>query len=184
MEELKNKTIKRIKKNKKKLGEKLNVKITLDGNKAKLEGEELNKFIARQVLRAIDRNFKLSEAILLKEEDYSLQDIPIKEYTTRKDLSNVKSRIIGREAKTIQLLNELSECYKTLHYKVVSILEPYENMKETINAIKKLIQGSDHSKVYKYLEKERAKLKNKPRDVGLKKSFKKKLEKIKEEENK
>jgi len=183
MEELKDKTISRIKEKKKILERELNVQININKNRIMLEGEELDKFVAKKVLRALDRNFKIKQALILKEDDCILEDVNIKNMTKRKDISTIRARVIGRNARTIKLLNDISGCYIILHDSTVSVLGQNENVERTVLTIKKLVQGSDHSKVYTYLEKEMKDLKKMPQDIGLKESFKNNIQEGSEKEN-
>jgi KH domain-containing protein len=169
MKTLKKNTINKLKKIKNKLEKKLKVKLKIKGNKIEIFGETQDIYIAGRVLNALDRNFQPKIALLLIRDDYHLEDIPIKNCTNRKDLTPVKSRIIGKNAKTIKTLNRISRCHITLHNNTVSILGPAEDMKDTITAIKNLIQGSKHGNVYSYLERVNTKDKQ---DLGLKEGIK------------
>jgi len=148
--------IKKILRNRKKLETKLKVKIQAKESRIELEGDELNTYIAEKVFDALDSNFSLNIALLLAEEEYLLEDIPIKRLTN-KNLKTVRARIIGTKGKTLKLLSELSDCYLTLHDNTISIIGSAEKIKETENALKSLILGSKQSNVFKYLEKHRKK---------------------------
>jgi len=152
-------TIKKIIRIKKILENKLKVKISRDGNEINLEGDEVDVYIAEKVLLALERNFPLSESLLLLEENYMLEDIPIKNLT-RKKLSLVKARIIGTRGKTLKLISELSDCYLELNNNIVSIIGHVDKIKYCINAIENLIHGMKQSTVYTYLEKARVKTRN------------------------
>lgn len=170
MKNLKKSAISKIKKIKTKLEKKLKVKITVVGNKLEFSGKIQDIYTAERVLEALDRNFPLKIALLLTREDYHLENINIKNFTKRKDLRPVKSRIIGKDAKTIKTLNRISECHITLQDNIVSILGPAKDIKDTATAVKNLIQGSKQGNVYSYLERMNRK---QARDLGLKKRFKK-----------
>ena len=71
-------TIKKIIANKKKLENKLKVKINIKQDNIELSGEQLNIYVAEQVLEAINKNFSVNSALLLTNEDYILEDINIK----------------------------------------------------------------------------------------------------------
>jgi ribosomal RNA assembly protein len=150
------------------LEKKLKVKIETSGRKIEVQGEEYNRFIAEQVFEALDKNFSVDVALLLLNEDYVFEEIPIKEFTRKKDLTRVKARIIGKKGRTIEVLGELSDCYLTLSDNQVNVIGPAEKIKDVENAITNLIHGSKTAKVYGYLEKARKREKEKPRDLGLK----------------
>ena len=159
--------IKKILRNKKLLESRLKVRIEIKGLSINLDGEEIDIYVAEKVLEAIERNFPVNTALLLIDENYVLEDIPIKDVTKKKNLEQIRARIIGTKGKTLKTISELSECYITLHENTVSIIGPAEKIKDAINAIESLIRGSKQSNVYKYLEKQRAKFL--PEDLGLRK---------------
>ena len=159
-------TIKKILKNKKKLETGLNVMLEIKRGQVSIEGKEPELYIAEQVLEAINKNFDINVALLLTNEEYVLEDIHIKDVTKKKNLEQVRARIIGTKGKTLKTLSELTECYITLHENTVSIIGPAEKIKEAVIAIENLIRGSKQSNVYKYLE--RQKTKPVPEDLGLK----------------
>ncbi len=169
MEILKKKSMGKIKKNKKTLEESLKVKIQIAGTKLNFKGREEDIYIAEQVVEAIDKCFSVKIALLLKRTDYIFVKIPIKKFS-KKNLETINGRIIGREGKTLENLERLSNCFITLHDNIVSIIGPAHKIKDISTAIKKLIKGSKQTNVYAYLEKQNKKPKE--RDLGIKKKFK------------
>jgi len=161
----KKETIRKISQNKGKLEKKLKVKIQIKGQNISLSGNEFDTYIAEKVFGAVERTFPIPTALLLTNEDYMLEDIPIKDIT-KKDVTTVKARIIGTKGKTLRTMQELSECNIVLHNNTVSILGPAEKIKDAENAVKSLIRGSKQSNVYKYLERQKKKLEIE--DLGLK----------------
>lgn len=158
----------------KKLEEKLKVKILIHPVDIEFEGDQLDIYIAQKVIEAIERNFPINVAFLLIEENYIMEDINIKELS-KKDIEVIRGRIIGQDGSTLRVLSELSECYIQLNDNFVSIIGPSEKLKDALNAIKSLIQGSKQANIYAYLEK--AKRRDLPSDLGLKETFIKKLNK-------
>lgn len=159
-------TIYKIARNKKKLENKLKVKINIIHHNIEIKGDEPNIYIGEKVLEAIDKNFSVNIALLLLKEEYVLEDIPIKNITKRKDLSRIKARIIGTKGETLKILSELSDCHITLHNNTVSIIGQVEKIKEATRAIENLIRGSKQTNVYKYLE--RREQEEGMEDLGLK----------------
>jgi len=159
-------SINKILKNKKKLERKLKVKIEIQGKKIIIEGKEEDEYLAYHVLDAINLKFDIDIALLILEEDYVFEKIQIKSHTRRRNLKEVRARIIGKKGKTKQLIEELSECHLSLHKNTLGIIGPAENIRNCIQALKKLIQGSKQSSVYSYLERQRKVFH--PPDLGLK----------------
>lgn len=159
----------RILKNKKKLQEKLKIKISNRGKEVTIDGEADNEYIAEQVIDALEFGFPFSDAMLIKEEDFMFEKIPIKDYTKRHDLKSVKARIIGTKGKTLSTLCQLTKCFFEIKDNEVGIIGDPECIENAQNAIISLIQGSKTSNVYAHLEK------NQPKpilDLGLKKEEK------------
>jgi len=151
-------TIRKISANRKKIENKLQVKLEIKENQIEISGEEVDIYATTRVLEALEKNFSLETALLLIEPDYIIEDIPIKDITKKKNLSLVRARIIGTQGKTLKLISELSNCYLTLHNNTVSIIGSAEKIKYAINAIKSLISGSKQANIYSYLERARKKL--------------------------
>src|SRR3989344_336958 len=146
-------TIKKISTNRKRLEKELNIKLEIKGNSVDISGNELEIYVAEKVFQAIEKNFPVNTALLLTSEDYMLESISIKSISKRKNISQIKARIIGTKGKTLKLLSELSECHIALHNNIVSIIGTFEKIKIAESAIKNLIKGSKQANVYFYLEK-------------------------------
>jgi len=155
----------RIIKVRKKLEERLKVKITNRGREIFIDGDSDKEFIGEKIVLALDMGFAYSEAILILEQDLTLEIMNIKDYTKRHDLERIRGRIIGRDGKTLKTLASLTQCYFELKDNNVAIICDAENLQNARQAIISLIQGSKTSNVYRGLEK------NRPQpiyDLGLK----------------
>ncbi len=153
MEEIYFKKTKELKSNLNLLKEKLKVKITLAGKKAIIEGNSFEEYEAQQVLDAINFGFSAKKALLLKNEEFIFKMIHIKDITKRKNLREIKSRIIGTEGKTKRTIENISECFIEVIDNEVGVIVPAEKFEDAITGIKNLIKGSKQSNVYHYLEK-------------------------------
>lgn len=145
--------VKKISKNKNILENKLNVKLSIKGKDLIISGKELDEYLAYKVISAIQANFPLNIALLLLDEDYMMEDIYIKNVTRRKNVHEIRARIIGKKGKTLKTLTELSDCYIILHNNTVSLIGRAEEIESAIQAITSLIRGNKQSSVYAYLEK-------------------------------
>jgi len=156
----------RILKNKKRLENKLNIKISNRGKEVQIHGEPEEEYIAEKVIDALNFGFSFSVAISIKEENLEFEILNIKNYTTRKDLERVRARIIGKGGKTLKTLNQLTKCnfeIKDNQIGIIGLPEYIENAQESVISI---IQGSKQSNVYSHLEKNQLKS---VLDLGLKK---------------
>jgi KH domain-containing protein len=155
----------RITKNRRRLQEKLNVRITNRGKEVKIEGEPEDEYIAEKVIDALNFGFEYSTAIQIKEEDFAFEIINIKDYTKKHDLKTIRARIIGTQRKALNTIEQLTNCTLELKDNQVGIIGPAESIENAQTAITLIIQGSKQSNAYKFLEK------NQPKeiiDLGLK----------------
>jgi len=145
----------RILKNKKKLEEKLNVKITNRGKEIFIQGGPEEEYIAEKVIDALNFGFPFSTAMLIKKDDFIFEIINIKDYTKRKDLKRVRARIIGTKGKTLKILNQLTNCYFELKDNNVGIIAPPEDLENGQKAIIAIIKGAKQSNVYGFVKRAR-----------------------------
>ena len=165
---------KRIIKNKKKLEEKLEIKITGEGNEITINGSPENEYIAKKVIDALEFGFPFSVALLIKEQDFMFESLNIKDHTKRKDLEKVRARIIGKQGKTLRALLGLTKCHFEIKDNRVGIIGDPEYIKNAMQAMIFIIQGSKHANVYAFLEKHQVKP---VFDLGLKPAKKAKKKK-------
>ncbi len=147
----------RIIKNKKKLEEKLNVKIKNRGKEVVIEGKPEDEYVAEAVIEALEFGFPFSVAMKIKDQDCMFEVINIKDHTNRRDLGRIRARIIGKQGKALKTLHNLTKCCFELKDNSIAIIGDPEYMKNAQEAIISLIKGSKHSNVYSYLEKHQAK---------------------------
>lgn len=163
MESIQLKHVKELKRNLKDLERRLKVKITLKGKVATFEGTAIDEYEASLVLEALSFGFSKSKALLLKEEDTRLEIVNIKAVTRKKNLKEVRARIIGKEGKTLRTLENISGTHLRLDEdsNELGIIGDAISIDETLTGVKNLIRGTKQSNVYRYLEKNN---KNKKRD--------------------
>lgn len=156
----------RILKNKKRLEEKLNIKISNRGKEIYLKGKATDEYISDKIIGAIEFGFPFKVALLIKEEDFLFEIISIKDFTNKKNLERIRGRIIGRGGKTLKTLSGITKCFFELKDNEVGIIGSPESIQSAREGLISLIRGSKQSNVYSYLEKHHPK----PiLDLGLKK---------------
>lgn len=127
-----------------------------------ISGEEaLGLYSCREVIRAVGRGFNPDIALLLLKSDYCLDIIDLKDYSgkSKDTLLRIKGRVIGSEGKTRRLIEELSEAHVCVYGKTIGIIGLPESASIAREAVEKLLNGSPHSSVYKFLEKKRREMK-------------------------
>ena len=139
--------------NKKKLEEKLNVKIKNRGKEIFIDGDAEGEYILENIIEALNFDFPFEIIMLIKKENFSFEILNIKEYTKRKDLKGVRARIIGKSGRTLKTLNELTKCYFELEGNSIGIIGDSEYMKNAQEAVIAIIKGAKQSNIYSFLEK-------------------------------
>src|SRR3989344_1113498 len=152
MEEIYIEKIEDIKKNKAEIEKKLNVKLTIAGNKILYESNSFDEYEASLVFEAISFGFSVKIALNLKIEDNVFKVIHIKDYTKRK-LRDVKSRLIGAEGKTRKIISNISNCHILINESDVGIIGYVKEVENASTAITNLIKGSKQANMYRYLER-------------------------------
>jgi len=156
----------RILKNKKKLEDKLKIKITNRGKEVQINGKPEDEYIAEKVIDALNFGFPFSVAISIKEEDLEFETLNIKDYTTRKDLERIRARIIGKGGKTLKTICQLTKCNFELKDNQIGIIGAPECIENAQESMISIIKGSKQANVYAHLEKHQPKP---VLDLGLKK---------------
>jgi ribosomal RNA assembly protein len=167
MQEIYIEEIQKVIQNKNKLESELNVKIENKGKLVFVSGEAPDEYLAIKVLESINLGFSISRALLLKNEEILLRIIPLKNITRRKNLHDIKARIIGTNGKAVKTLNELTDCAISICDNKIGIIGNIEDIDEAYRAVTSLVQGSKHGNVYSKLEKEK-KIKRIERKLNLK----------------
>ncbi len=176
MQEIYIECIRKVMDNKEKLEKELHVKLSNKGKNIFIDGEGDKEFIALKVLEALGLGFDIDTALLLKDEQIIFQTLNIRDLTKRKDLHEVRARIIGTQRKTLDNIENLTDCAVCLHDNHIGIIGNVDCMDDAIIALTSLVQGSKQGNVYARLERERKKKRLAPVEI-IKDEFKKKSNK-------
>lgn len=143
----------KILQNKDLIERKLGVEISLKNNNIIISGDELSEYLALRVFDAVELGFSINDALLLADENYVFEKINIKDISRRKNLSEVRARVIGTFGRTLKTMCELSSCEIVLHDNIIGIIGKADDIEFALNALKSLVRGSKQANVYSYLEK-------------------------------
>lgn len=159
-----------LKRTKPELEKTLNAKIIIKGKQITIEtNDPLNEYEASMILEAMSFGFSADKALLLKNEGYIFRKVHIKDFTRRKNLRDVKARIIGTKGQTLQTLEQLSTCFFELKDNEVAMIGPAIKIEEATTALTNIIKGSKQANAYKFLESmNRSDRNNLNEDLGLK----------------
>jgi ribosomal RNA assembly protein len=154
---------------------KVKIHLEVEKDKVKISGSEYNEFLVEQMIRAVDFGFQIEDALLLKNEDFVLEFIDIKSHTRRKNLKDVRARVIGSNGKARKTIENLTGSVIVIKDNTVGLIVDNDHLDTTVQAIESLIQGSKHGNVFAYLEKQGTAIRNfDEEDLGLKETVKKK----------
>jgi len=139
---------------KKKIEEFTNTKIELDDD-VLIEGESVDVFQAKNVIKAFGRGFDLDDCFYLLEDEYGLEIINLSEFTKSKGrLKILKGRIIGTGGKTKKYIEKYADVKTSILGKTVGIIGKWDKINIAREAIMKLIQGCTHQTLYRWLERQ------------------------------
>jgi ribosomal RNA assembly protein len=148
---------------KKRIESETSSKLNVDSQEGSVQitgDDALGLFNAREVVKAIGRGFNPEIAELLVKGDYAFEMIALKDYgNTPKEMMRIKGRVIGAEGKSRKVIEELTESYICVYGKTIGLIGEPENVAIARRAIESLLSGSQHTNVYKWLEKQRRDLK-------------------------
>ncbi|MHA1630551.1 MAG: KH domain-containing protein [Candidatus Heimdallarchaeota archaeon] len=111
-------------------------------------------FKARDFVQAVGRGFNPEAAFTLLDDDIYLEIINLKYLlgNNPNKLRRFRGRIIGREGKTRQIIEETTGTKISVFGNTVGIIGTHDRLRVAKEAIEMLIGGSKHGTVYSYLE--------------------------------
>ena len=114
-----------------------------------------NLLKAKDFIRAISLGFSPERAWRVLEEDQVLIEIDLKEVVgdSQSHLTRIKGRIIGEEGRARKNLEMMTGTYINIYDDKVAIIGDYESAQVAREAIEMLIQGRQHSTVYRYVDR-------------------------------
>ncbi|MFQ6020729.1 MAG: KH domain-containing protein [Candidatus Aenigmatarchaeota archaeon] len=136
-----------------KIENKIDVKISIKGNSIEIEGEGLDLYQAKNIVKAIARGFSPEKSFRLFNEEEQLKIIKL-EFTDKK-IKIIKSRLIGTKGQTRKAIEDYSGCAISIYGRTVSIIGKYNQIEIAREAINMILRGSKHSKVYGFLQRAR-----------------------------
>ena len=142
-----------LRRNKDELEKKLDVKIDIEGKKVTIKGSPIDEYEASIVLDAINLGFSAKKALALKDESKIFRTLNIKNLTRKKNLKEVRARIIGTEGRTKRTIENISGADIVIKENEIGVISDTESIEEVITAISNLVRGTKQSNTYRYLEK-------------------------------
>ncbi|MEA3559933.1 MAG: KH domain-containing protein [Candidatus Thermoplasmatota archaeon] len=115
----------------------------------------------RDVLKAMARGFSPEKALKLLDDQIYYEEHDIRDYAgkSHKRVQQVRSRVIGSDGKTRRLIENLTDCMMSVKGNTVALIGDLEGLKVASKAVMMVLQGSEHSSVYSFMERKRKDLK-------------------------
>jgi len=124
-----------------------------------IQGENaLDFYISLNIIKAIGRGFSPEHAFLLKQENYFLEVIDLKEVLGKNEklIQQKKGRVIGKKGKTRKEIEEKTDTFVAVYGKTISVIGKPEKTEKAKKTIEMLIKGASHSSAESFLhEKEK-----------------------------
>jgi ribosomal RNA assembly protein len=118
-------------------------------------GDPVKTLRVIEVVKAIGRGFSPDHAAKLLDDELLLLDVISLAHLSPKMLNRVKGRVIGREGKSRQAIEELTGVHISVYGKTISLIGDPLRLRTAHEAIEMLIRGAPHSSVYNFLERKR-----------------------------
>ncbi len=146
----------------------LQVRLNIDAEEGVVtvenQGEDvLAEWKARDIIRAVGKGINPNKAMLLCSDEYALDIIELEDLVGRskKALLRQKGRIIGRQGKTREYIEEMTRASLSVFGKGVAIVGTLDEVQVAREAVIMLASGMPHSVVYKFLQRKVQELKEK-----------------------
>lgn len=112
---------------------------------------------ARDIVTAIGRGFSPERAFSLLNEEKKLEILDIYDICgkSKSNLMRIKGRIIGENGKTRRMIEEITEVSISIYGHTISIIAELLSLDIAKKGIMMLINGSEHSSVYRFLQNKR-----------------------------
>ncbi len=140
-----------------------NTRLIIDSKEGDVLIESEDSFAAyntKLIIQAIGRGFNPDIALLLTNEEYSLEIIDITEFTgkSKKKMQRIKARLIGTKGKAWKMIEELAGCHLSVYGRTVSIIAHVEEIALARQAVEDLLKGAPHANVYKFVQDKKKKM--------------------------
>ncbi|HLC22497.1 MAG TPA: KH domain-containing protein [Candidatus Nanoarchaeia archaeon] len=145
---------------KKHLEKRLQIHIEVDSKEGDVlvEGEDsVTVYETTQVIKAIGRGFHPDVAQRLLDKEYMMELLNVQEYigNSKKHMRRVKGRVIGREGRAREMIEDMTDTSISVYGKTVGIIGRIEWVSVARQAMEMLLQGAPHGNVYKWLERKK-----------------------------
>ena len=131
-------------------------------------GEDpLSIWKARDMVKAIGRGFSPEKALLMQNDDNYFYLIDLHELfgSSSKKLERLKGRVIGKNGKMRNLIEQITKTYISIYGKTISLIGNIGQIEVAKEAIKMLLSGATHSTVVNFLNRKKREVSNKESEL-------------------
>lgn len=137
----------------------IKIEATAEEGVAISSNDPIAEWKAVDVIKAVGRGFEPDIAMRLFNDEYVLRIIGLKEiFDKENQRKRVKARIIGTKGKTRSTIEEVSGANLRVYGNTISMIGKPEEVDIAERAVKMIINGSSHSSVYIFLQRERKRM--------------------------
>ncbi len=139
----------------------LKLEVDTENNEVHIHDEEgadpLMVMKMKDIVKAIGRGFSPEHATRLFADDVYLELVDIHEFVGKQKnhVQRVVARIIGAEGKTRRIIEDQTGCDLAIYGHTVGVIGDIDHIQDARQAVTMLLGGSEHSSVYRFLEKKR-----------------------------
>jgi ribosomal RNA assembly protein len=139
----------------------LNVTLEIDSQTGLIEvinkEDALAEIRSMEVIKAIGRGFSPERAKkLLEDDDMILTLIDLADIAdTPQKLARIRGRIIGRDGKAREQIENMTGTVVSVYGKTVGIIGMPDQSNDAHTAVTMLVNGSDHNSVFNFLERKK-----------------------------
>lgn len=140
--------------------------VTLDidsqtGDVAIAGDDALAELDAEQVVRAIGRGFSPPHAFRLFRENHYFELLDMRDFVGKKskDVHRIAGRVIGKNGKTRMAIEEATGVHLSVYGTTVGIIGDARGLDAAIQAVEMLLNGANHATVYRFLQREKQRIK-------------------------
>ncbi len=152
---------------KERIEEKSGARLEIDSNSGQVEidvrdiEDPILSLKVEDVVKAIGRGFNPEKAIEILNDNVDLDLLDIRDWVGKSSnaVRRMRGRVIGRDGRTRELIEELSETYISVKGNTVGIIGQPFKIQIARRAIEMILEGKEHATVYKYLEGKREDIK-------------------------
>ncbi len=113
------------------------------------------------VIKAIGRGFSPERAFRLFDDEFYFDLLDIRDYVGKnlKHVRRMRARLIGTKGKTRRIIEELTNAELSIYGNTIAIIGDIIELQVAKTAVDMILNGSEHSAVYKFLEHKRYSIK-------------------------